>query len=249
MRLKGSIKRLAEQLTGTRIIRNFHRGVDVFNDIEVSLPDYRIDTIFDVGANIGQSANRYVALFPSTPVYCFEPVAETFRQLLSNTKHSAQIRCYKLALSSSNGRGTILSRGTHWGNRLLDESENLLKNSEMPTEQVDVITLEEFCKSEIIEQISYLKIDTEGEELEVLKGAENMLKERRIDLVEVEAGMNPNNKIHAPFGALKDYLEQYDYFLFGIYDQVNEWPAKEPHLRRSNSVFISHSMIKAHRKI
>ena len=78
MGIKGSLRRLAEHLTGSHIFRSLPRGVDVFNDIEIALPNYHIDTVFDVGANVGQSANTYVALFPSSCVLCFEPVAETF---------------------------------------------------------------------------------------------------------------------------------------------------------------------------
>ena len=247
-RLKETLRRLAERLTGTYIFRSLPRGVDIFHDINVALPNYRIETIFDVGANVGQSANTYIALFPSSRVLCFEPVAETFRQLQNNTKHRAQVRCFKLAFSSYKGRGTILSQGTSTMNFLLDESEDLLKNIEVPTERVDVLALDDFCKSEKIDQISYLKIDTEGTDLEVLKGSENMLTQQNIDLVKIETGMNPNNKRHVPFGVLKDYLESQNYFLFGIYEQVGEWPAKEPHLRRTNTVFISHRMIETHRK-
>lgn len=204
MGFKGRIRRMAERLTGYHILRSLPRGprgVDVFNDIIVVLPNYRIETIFDVGANVGQSANNYTSLFPFSSVLCFEPVDETFRQLLDNTRQTDQVRCFKLALSSCTGRGMMLSQGTSPSNRLVEKLDNLSKNSEMTVENVDVQTLEEFCKFENIEQISYLKIDTEGNDLEVLKGAKNMLLEQRIDLVEVEVGMNPNNDLHVPFVA------------------------------------------------
>lgn len=70
-----------------------------------------------------------------------------------------------------------------------------------------------------------------------------MLKEQRMDFVEVEAGMNASNKRHVSFEALKDYLESRSYLLFGIYGQVHEWPTKEPHLRRTNAVLVSRRMI------
>jgi hypothetical protein len=76
-----------------------------------------------------------------------------------------------------------------------------------------------------------------------------MLTEQRIDLVEVEAGMNPSNIWHVPFEALKDFLESHMYFLFGIYEQENGlWASREPHLRRTNPIFISHHMIEMNRK-
>src|SRR3990170_1501252 len=131
---------------------------------------------------------------------------------------------------------------------LLGQSKESLMNNDVTTESVDIVTLDEFCHTKRIDQINYLKIDTEGGDLEVLKGAVNMLTEQRIDLVEVEAGMNPSNNRHVPFEALKEFLESHRYFLFGIYEQVNEWPTREPHLRRTNPLFISHRMIEMNRK-
>ena len=74
-----------------------------------------------------------------------------------------------------------------------------------------------------------------------------MLTEQRIDLVQVEAGMNNSNKRHVPFETLKDYLQSHGYFLFGVYEQVSEWPTKEPHLRRTNLAFISRRLIEANK--
>ncbi len=57
------LRRLFERLTGTHIFRNLPRGVDRFADIRHYLPNVRIATVFDVGANVGQSARSYVANF------------------------------------------------------------------------------------------------------------------------------------------------------------------------------------------
>ena len=75
-----------------------------------------------------------------------------------------------------------------------------------------------------------------------------MLQNNAIDLIQVEAGMSPLNTTHASFESMKSYLEERDYYLFGIYDQVHEWSG-EPVTRRSNPVFISSQMWKMHRWI
>ena len=69
--------------------------------------------------------------------------------------------------------------------------------------------------------------------------------EQHIDFIEVEAGMNPWNERQVPFEILKAHLESKNYFLFGIYEQVHEWPTKAPHLRRANAVFLSERLIQA----
>ncbi len=126
---------------------------------------------------------------------------------------------------------------------LANQSSGSFTSDHASTEEVNVLTLDSFWQDRNINHISYLKIDTEGGDLNVLKGGEKLLAEQRIDFVEVEAGMNAYNKRHVPFETLKSYLEAKNYFLFGIYEQVQEWPTQHTHLRRVNSVFMSRTMI------
>lgn len=248
MSVKSKAKKLVEQLTNTHIYRSLPRGIDLFQDIANSLPTYRVDIVFDVGANVGQSSMIYLARLPMSHIYCFEPVSDTFRELQDNLKANERIDCYQLAFGSSTGKGKMSLQGSSDMFFLLSLSKESPMNSDLTTETVEIITMDEFCQTKGIEQINYLKIDTEGGDLEVLKGAVNMLTEQRIDFVEVEAGMNPGNNWHVPFETLKEFLESHSYFLFGIYEQVSEWPTKELHLRRTNSLFISHRMIEKNRK-
>lgn len=112
------------------------------------------------------------------------------------------------------------------------------------TREVSIETLDRFCEHQGINHIGFLKIDTEGGDFDVLCGAAGMLATQQIDLVEVEAGMNSGNKRHVPFEKLKAILEDSGYLLFGIYEQIHEWPTKEPHLRRTNLVFNSSMLAK-----
>jgi hypothetical protein len=48
----------------------------------------------------------------------------------------------------------------------------------------------------------------------VLKGAGDMLDRGCIDIIEIEAGMNPRNQRHIPLETPKKYLESRGYFLF-----------------------------------
>jgi len=115
-------------------------------------------------------------------------------------------------------------------------------------QEVDLKSVDNFCYEHHIENISFLKVDTEGYDLEVLKGAENMLKNQAAAILQVEAGMSFRNALHTPFEELKAHLEHRQYVLFGIYEQVREWTKNEPHLRRANLVFISEQVIAENRK-
>ena len=223
-------------------------GVDLFEDIKNRLSMFQIGIVFDVGANIGQSAQKYLKWFPKSKIYCFEPVESTFKQLKENFLKKDNINCFQLAFSASKRKGEMALQNDSDVSFLINPSENVLNNFEFAKEKVDVETLDEFCVEMNIDCINFLKIDTEGGDLDVLRGSENLLNKQMINMVQVEAGMNSRNKRHVPFEKLKQYLETKNYFLFGIYEQVNDRFAKEPHLRRSNPVFISEQMIKANKR-
>ena len=65
-----------------------------------------------------------------------------------------------------------------------------------------------------------------------------MLNANNIGFIQVEAGMNPANKLHVPLQAFVDFLSPFGYVLFGIYEQHLEWTG-ENRLAFSNPVFIS----------
>ena len=240
MNFKIQLKKIFAFL-GLQIVFMPHRGVDLNQDIKYYLPNLSMDLIFDVGANIGQSVNSYRAWFPKAKVHCFEPGRDTFEQLKSNTKSDDSIQCHNIALGASNRTGDlVINKDLSVMNFLANESdlkENI--DGDMDRQKITVETLDSFCQSNNIAEISYLKIDTEGSDLVVLKGANSMLTKKKISIVEVETGMNPGNSYHVPFECVKSYLESAGYFLFGIYEQVYEWQLNQPQLRRANSVFIA----------
>lgn len=237
------IRALTERLTGTHIYRVLPRGIDVFHDIATALPLFDATTVFDVGANVGQSARVYLSKFSRAHVYCFEPVATTYAELERRLGENSRISCHRLALGANMRLGQMVLHGTSDRHFLLRESPMLADVADEPIEPVAVTTLDQFCLQHRVDRIGYLKIDTEGGDLDVLRGAEDLLENQCIDFVQVEAGMNPHNSRHVSLEKLKAYLEARQYYVFGIYEQVPEWPTRSPHLRRSNPVFISNRLI------
>jgi len=55
-------------------------------------------------------------------------------------------------------------------------------------EVVDIRTIDSFCLEKNIDHISFLKLDTEGNELNILKGAKNMINSEKIDFIQFEFG-------------------------------------------------------------
>ncbi|WP_041731085.1 FkbM family methyltransferase [Conexibacter woesei] len=229
---------------GAEEVERFHiKGIDPIRDLRQCLPGFAPTVVVDVGANVGQSAAVFAAAFPHAEILCFEPVSSVFEELQQRFAVSRRVHCVRCALGAESGSGSIVLSGS----TLHSLAASPTAESAGGTEPVEVRTLDEVCRERGIEHVDLLKIDTEGFDLEVLRGAEELLAQQRVDVVEVEAGMNPENSTHVPFETLKRHLERHDYRLFGIYEQKEEWPTLQPHLRRTNPVYISQRTIDRHR--
>jgi FkbM family methyltransferase len=113
------------------------------------------------------------------------------------------------------------------------------------TVSIEVQTLEEICKKNEIQTIDFLKIDTEGWELEVLRGAENFITEGKIKLVLCEVGFSAKDQMHTPLSELMIFMEKYGYSLFALYDHCY-W---EGSLNFANALFVSESTKKSMKKV
>ena len=51
--------------------------------------------------------------------------------------------------------------------------------------------------------------------------------------------MNITNKYHVDFFSVNNFLMNYSYHIYGIYDQIDDFILKKSILRRSNVLFIS----------
>lgn len=223
--------------------RELLKGRGLLDDVRVFLPGFATRVILDVGANVGQSAAEFAAAFPQAEIHCFEPVAGTFAELSARFEGQELVHCSCCALGAERGEATI---AVHRGSTLSALMTGPVPDG-VPTEQVEISTVDAVCAERGIAHVDILKVDTEGHDLDVLFGAQGMLERKTVALVTVEAGMNPENGLHVPFETLKAHLESVGYRLFGIYEQKEEWPTLEPHLRRTNPAFISPHVIDAYR--
>lgn len=245
MGLKQQLKVILKNITGLSIYKNIPFGIDPLHDIKQKMTGYKFTTFLDVGANIGQTAKQIRLAFPDAIIHSIEPVKNTFHLLQQNTKGD-NIITHHVALGSKNEIIEIKIDGSNTNtsiNSMLNDNNELVSEN-IITEKIRVISTIDFCKSLNIGHIDYLKIDTEGYDLEVIKGASGLLAEHAISFIEAEVSMNPGNTFHVSFEEVKKYMEQHNYFLFGLYEQVLEWKIAAPVLRRSNALFISGRLVK-----
>ncbi len=150
------------------------------------------DTVFDVGANIGQWSLQALEACQGLHLHAFEPFPDTFTRL-QHTLDGFTAAKHQIAFSDQIGEHMFFSFGddaTLSGMNSLHRRpgvEEHLKISAAPT-KVSTETLDHFCREHGVDKIHFLKLDVEGAELAVLRGAAELLNLRRIGLIQFEYG-------------------------------------------------------------
>ncbi|KQQ72908.1 hypothetical protein ASF70_15665 [Rhizobium sp. Leaf321] len=182
-----------------------------------------IEVIFDVGANVGNTVEEWRTAFPSAKIFAFEPISTTFRLLREKTQTMTGVRCFRVALSDTSGEGVMRAVPGGVYNRLLTDAEARPSH----VQNVQITTGDTFCSEHRIRQIDFLKIDAEGNDLKVLYGFRNMLTERKIRYVQVETGVNLDNKTHVNLIEFLKFFHEMGYGLVELYEPIRRNPPKK----------------------
>ena len=143
--------------------------------------------LFDVGANNGAYAKFLHLLAPAARIYAFEPHPRTFTALRQNFV-SPGVTPVNLALSDQAGQLRLFDFAAADGSTQASLSPAAvgLFAADMVEHQVTCTTIDAFMQDHGIERIAFLKIDTEGFDINVLRGAKQALAERRIGIIQFE---------------------------------------------------------------
>jgi len=183
--------------------------------IEHVLPNYINSdnpVMIDVGANIGSYTKLLMSTIPNASIWAFEPNPQTYAALKSELD-APNLETVNQGLGSSESTLKFYDRqdrrgSSQHGSLYRDVIEEIHEAESIELE-VSITTLDSFARSNGIDEIQLLKIDTEGHELEVLKGATQLLDAGKIDLLHLE--FNEMNIISRVFfrdiaKALPDYV-------------------------------------------
>jgi FkbM family methyltransferase len=198
-------------------------GHDPFRDIRLLNEKWNssVRTFFDVGANDGRTSLKAAKQFSEARVFAFEPHPETFLILTEAIKDHKAIDPVQTAL------------GAEAGNRVMHTYERSLINSLVPNARfpvrfglqsspitVECSTVDLFCAERKIEKIDVLKIDTEGFDLEVLKGAAAMLERGAVSFVYFEFNdIQPDeNLAGGALAPIDEFLRRYQYRFIASYN-------------------------------
>lgn len=147
--------------------------------------------VFDGGAHLGDYSQGVLDSRPSATVYAFEPAADSYATLEQRFA-GRPVRLRNHGLSDHDGDATIYADEARSSSASVMPQERW--HWDRPAEfrasgTVKLRTIDSVCEDEGIERIDLLKLDIEGSELAALKGAQRMLAEQRIGLVQFEYGL------------------------------------------------------------
>lgn len=148
-----------------------------------------VKTVFDVGANRGDWSELAAQAFPQARVHAFEIVPETFGHLRQRFGGNARVLINGIGLSDQEGTLDVYFSPDRdvLATCVAGFSESFHKY-EPATRAVPVTTGDQYCASNGVASIDFLKVDVEGFEPQVLRGFNGMLERGLVDVIQFEYG-------------------------------------------------------------
>jgi FkbM family methyltransferase len=175
--------------------------------------------IFDVGANIGNEIKKVKKILNKkiSQIHVFEGNSETYKDLVKIYKDK---NVYVNHMAIDNVKNEIKKK---FYERTINSHSSLKKEAIQNLENVkkvnlvNVQSLDGYCKKNKINKIHYLKIDTEGNDFNVLKSAKGLIKNKKIYLIKVEVYFyNKEFFFDNCFQEINQYLKKSKYQLISV---------------------------------
>ena len=237
--MKTLLKKTAERLGGHLFSRDsLPTGVYWLQDIERGLTLHTAPVCFDVGANVGQTVAEMREAFPEAHIHAFEPFQAALAGLRSAVSADNKVTVVARAMGSTPGRVNVRPNPVSLFSSLAHHVEHPAAHD---TECLEVDTIDCYCAQQAIERIDILKSDTEGYDLEVLRGASGLLSSQRVSYVYVEVTLLPANRQNSLFGPIFDLLAAHGYRFLGLYETFPLHFYDEP-MVFCNALFVASSV-------
>lgn len=183
------------------------------------LDNYNISLVLDVGANIGQYGKQLRDIGYKKKIVSFEPLNAAYALLSKNAKKDKLWEVHHYALGDKEESVKINVAANSMSSSLLEMLPSHIKSAPeseyMGHEDIQVKTLDSIF-SIVASQTDtvYLKIDTQGFEEKVLKGAENSLK--LIDAIQLEMSLKPLYRDEPLFDEMYRFMYHKGYRLIAL---------------------------------
>jgi FkbM family methyltransferase len=189
--------------------------------------------IFDIGAHKGQTSSHFCKLFPHSFIHAFEPSPYLFTEIEKNLSKRKNIICHNFAIGEADEEAFLTKTDS-------DLCGQVVKVQENNSTSISVHRLDRFCQVENISAIDLLKIDVEGNEVSVLKGASGMFERNAIKAILLECDFNKDDKQHSYFFDIFNFLSDQNFCFHGLFDVVRYSPSYG--IGFCNALFLNRSV-------
>jgi FkbM family methyltransferase len=191
-------------------------GFDAYDDMR-KLAATDAPLVFDIGANRGQTIEHFRGAFAHPVIHAFEPGRDTFANLQRRCAGIADLHLNNVALGARSESRTFLQNTRDDMSSFLEPSVDAWGEI-ADRYPVDVTTVDDYCAAHGIERIDILKSDTQGFDLDVLRGAQRMIDRRAIGLVFLEITFSDMYKRSPRFDEIYAFLADRGFALVSFYD-------------------------------
>ena len=148
--------------------------------------------IFDIGANIGEYSAELLrkagtqGLAEQFRLYSFEPnqkCVAAIKERVAGLTNSACSLVVQKIVTDQPGQASFYITGATAGSSSLRIDEKTQQGKRI---EAECVTFDGFCREHAIEEVLFAKVDTEGNDMRVLKGANGMLETGRLHYLQFE---------------------------------------------------------------
>ncbi len=234
------------------LLRRFGYSIERFKSANYAslhqkdiLDKVEVKTIFDVGANKGQTVKEYRQLFPAAMIYSFEPFDDAFEILQSKYRDDPKVKAFKLAIAEAPGSRSFNVNELSQTNSLLPASKhigdysNASRYATRKTLMVEATAIDRFMVEHGIETFEILKLDIQGTEFQALHGAIDHLRNKSISLIYSEVEFVEMYEKQQFFTDIDGFLENLDYKLCGFFDHRRG----RGQLTAADAIWAHHSLL------
>jgi FkbM family methyltransferase len=186
--LKNALARLGYSLH--RLPPGITTGADLTRDLGLVVGREGKRICIDAGANDGSTIRLIRAALTTPIIHAFEPNPTTFSRLESHHRHTPNVQLVNAGLGDSEGTMALNTVANHALNSFLPLTRRGRASLEVSDPAIEVKVpvhrLDDYASRNNLDQIDLLKIDTQGFELHVLRGADKLFSRDRIQAVMVE---------------------------------------------------------------
>jgi FkbM family methyltransferase len=177
-------------------------------------------TVVDVGCRWG-FAEAWEDLGDRCEIVGFEPDTVECQRLREHYRDRPWVRIVPHALGAAPGTATLyITREPACSSiyppidEVVDRHPRLEPQRMVRSEAIELITMDDWCAANALENVDLVKLDTQGSELDILRGAERTLES--VSIVQTEVEFNPMYDAQPLFGDVDRFLRERGFMLWSL---------------------------------